>query len=88
MCAVILVGLSFSKVKIPSGVNVPSASVNGTGWIVEVNFRLFSLETDLCKEQFWLSSIKLLKWYSLCRFLSISGDLHVIRGVTALNESQ
>ena len=31
MCAVILVGLSFSKVKIPSGVNVPSASVNRTG---------------------------------------------------------
>ena len=62
MCAVILAALSFSKVKITSGVhvNVPSASVNGTGWIVEVNFRLFSLEIDLCKERFWLSSIKLL----------------------------
>ena len=68
-------------------VNVPSASVNGTGWIiiVEVNFRLFSLEIDLCKEQFWLSSI--LKWYSLCRFLSVSGDLHVILGVTAVWKS-
>lgn len=43
MCAVILVGLSFSKVKIPSGDSMsacPHVPVNETGWIVEVNFRL------------------------------------------------
>ena len=56
-------------------VDVPSASVNRTRWIIDVNFRLFWHQANLCREQFWLSSIIMIDFWVFLRIWTVEWQL-------------